>query len=430
MCMEFGLSVLLLNIVICGGLIRINSYIKLYFAIKPKYIMQIPGEIESLILSFLHPYYILQYNLTCKRAYLIKDTLNKNQLLLQYCYTNSETFPTIQLKDIVELSLIYDPIPESSRYYESTHCLYEACRRKQVDITPFIHKSVSKITPWIYWKFGYHNELKNFFIYSGNKDIFVSQLLYSLYNIYPEVRDHYVYGLVSSNYDWEIIMQHIPEFITPIEKVKLYLSSIKLGWNGQNTRVFLHLLEIISKADDSEFDQVQILIKDMIDLDITIERRLVQGVAIHPKLKLIVKHLQPQYADMIDHIETSIITPKHRGVHYLSAGRYIDYMKWKLQGHEFKYGEENSWSGKHIHIWKLSYGILAVGSKSNECNCQASISKLKKDINLNTDDRLFLQLSKSSLGISCYNSKLLEVTLVSGNKIILEGNMITDCCSE
>jgi len=97
-------------------------------------------DINYRILSQNHPFYIYGY---CKN---LPDFCNElgYELLQIWVWpslsTNqiAEMLPEIDYEDVISLALIYTPIPESVKYYDSLHLLYYACMKNVDDIKPFL----------------------------------------------------------------------------------------------------------------------------------------------------------------------------------------------------------------------------------------------------------------------------------------------------
>jgi len=73
--------------------------------------MNLPTEIERHILSFVHPYHLNAYSQTCKLSHEICLSLLP-ELLTRHCNTNEK----LSFANLIELSLIYSPIPEMRVY--------------------------------------------------------------------------------------------------------------------------------------------------------------------------------------------------------------------------------------------------------------------------------------------------------------------------
>lgn len=105
-----------------------------------------PPEINYNILSRNHPFY------NYKRCREIPVQCNEigYEILQTWIWPLLSTneiqnmLPNITYDDVVALSLIYNPIPESIRYYDSLHLLYYACERNSEDVISFVIDIPSK----------------------------------------------------------------------------------------------------------------------------------------------------------------------------------------------------------------------------------------------------------------------------------------------
>lgn len=105
-----------------------------------------PPEINYRILSQNHPFY--NYKL-CKEIVVQCNEIGY-EILQTWVWPSLSTneiekmLPNITYDDVVALALIYNPIPESVRYYDSLHLLYYACLKGNDDISPFVSLIPSK----------------------------------------------------------------------------------------------------------------------------------------------------------------------------------------------------------------------------------------------------------------------------------------------
>lgn len=141
--------------------------------------MDIP-EINYKIISYLHPYYLQTYCLSNKELTNKCDSYLYDLLQIWVMPDKSTRdislyFPNITLKQVVDLALVYYPIPESVGKYDLYTLLYHACRTNQSDLSYLFNGymidritwdsrgSGAKIIGWIAYKFGRIDVLDSFY---------------------------------------------------------------------------------------------------------------------------------------------------------------------------------------------------------------------------------------------------------------------------
>lgn len=127
--------------------------------------MELPIDIDYIIRSKLHPYYNLGY---CSSNLELKERCesNKYYMLKEWVYPDfstsalQEKFPNLTYNDVVELALVYNPIPESVKFYDRYTLFYHACRIGQEDPVTYLrineryYQDIDVLTiGWICYKF-------------------------------------------------------------------------------------------------------------------------------------------------------------------------------------------------------------------------------------------------------------------------------------
>lgn len=122
--------------------------------------MEITDIIEEIV-QHLHPYHITLYLTINKKHYQLLREWKYNIVQRWICplWTLEQAknmFPILSSKDVVELALFYNPIPESMGKFDNFSLFYHACRTNSTDPTIFCEPDPSDISVmgWICYKFG------------------------------------------------------------------------------------------------------------------------------------------------------------------------------------------------------------------------------------------------------------------------------------
>lgn len=102
-------------------------------------------DINYQLLKQQHPYYSSGL---CSSSRFINETCeeSKYDLLQVWVYPElsisqiKDKFPRISFDDVVKLSLVYNPIPESSQYYDNLTLFYHSCKMNQENPQIFLDK--------------------------------------------------------------------------------------------------------------------------------------------------------------------------------------------------------------------------------------------------------------------------------------------------
>ena len=115
-------------------------------------------DINYNILSRIHPYYLVNYLLTCKSNKLLCEQLKYN--FLREWVINEKLddiyllLPQVSFRDIVELSLFYSPIPESIGKFDRNSLFYSACKHKYYNPEYYLGEEISiPSVSWACYKF-------------------------------------------------------------------------------------------------------------------------------------------------------------------------------------------------------------------------------------------------------------------------------------
>jgi len=127
----------------------------------------LPYDTQVLILESDHPYYIQNY---CKTGQEFNDVCKDSiyPLLRKWCYPGSsieeirQVLPNATIADVINLSLAYSPIPESTKYWDRVTLVHNACSQNYTleEIIPLIGRIMNDDgvnfhpIPWICYKFG------------------------------------------------------------------------------------------------------------------------------------------------------------------------------------------------------------------------------------------------------------------------------------
>lgn len=295
----------------------------------------LPREIEVHILTFLHPYYVSRYLSTCKQSLSIRplllsclakkyifSPLERIYLTKKYCNTqeihilpkveNVFTWEILSLPEIIELSLIYNPIPISVKYYDSAHLLYYACVNNQADIMPYLQDNISEVMWAILWKYVRYKEMA--ILYERGKLTTPVSIVYfgSMVKLYPhEFNEKVRVRIGKIKIRGSITMYN---FMTYYERMLLLISYLELS-------VFRMSLP---RWERNEF---QYLTNEQID---SLHSRF--GLQYEHNPNKAVKE-EKEYNVLID-IDT--LPENKRGIYYLTSGHYLEYVLWRR-----RYGKEH-----------------------------------------------------------------------------------------
>jgi len=109
-----------------------------------------PTEINYNIISKLHPYYLRPYCLVNTQSKLSCDISLADiaQIWIWPSLSLKDIRirnPNLTLSDVVELALVYSPIPESVNYYDKVTLFTHACKRN-IDPKPFLTDDVNLLS--------------------------------------------------------------------------------------------------------------------------------------------------------------------------------------------------------------------------------------------------------------------------------------------
>ena len=104
-------------------------------------------ELNYVVISAMHPYYMNGY---CKASmYTIEECEdNKYWLLQKWVWPDKsvgeiqQALPNIKFSHVVELVLVYNPIPESLQYYDGITLFYHSCRIGNPDSVRYLNSAV------------------------------------------------------------------------------------------------------------------------------------------------------------------------------------------------------------------------------------------------------------------------------------------------
>lgn len=124
-----------------------SEKLSLFVKVLSKDINMLPSDINYEIIRNQHPYYS---NNLCLTNSLTKTQCerNKYEVLQLWVLPNlsiseiKELLPNIKFSHVVELALVYNPIPESKNYYDYLTLFYHACRVGNLNPLSYLYKDM------------------------------------------------------------------------------------------------------------------------------------------------------------------------------------------------------------------------------------------------------------------------------------------------
>jgi hypothetical protein len=166
----------------------------------------LPSEINFEIIKGSHPYYAQKLCATDKIMLKYCET-NKYEILQLWCYPFLSTkelmirLPNVTWKQIVEMSLMFHPLPESIGKWDPITLFYYACKEGQNDPNQYLVDSekyllgYNYLPLWIIYKFNRLDLLKN-----NQRESYIDLLIKVKLNLSYDLSD---YGLTREKYDLE-----------------------------------------------------------------------------------------------------------------------------------------------------------------------------------------------------------------------------------
>lgn len=126
----------------------------------------LPNDIQSELLVNMHPYYASSL-CNINKFQLDKCENNKYKVFKKWCYPNmtinelKSVLPNLTFGNVVEIALLFHPIPESLSYWDRETLYYHACLNEQPDADDYIrpiidnkdHQLSTISALWIAYKF-------------------------------------------------------------------------------------------------------------------------------------------------------------------------------------------------------------------------------------------------------------------------------------
>jgi len=121
-------------------------------------LIDLPNDIQRLIMENNHPYYMRGYYMSNSQTYSLFER-EKDNLLRIWCNETEKREYDLDLNQLVDLALVYHPIPESVHYWDRITLFYYACKNNYSHpddiLTGFFPGDDDNIEyiPWICYKF-------------------------------------------------------------------------------------------------------------------------------------------------------------------------------------------------------------------------------------------------------------------------------------
>lgn len=326
--------------------------------------MDLLSEIVDIIVSYLHPYHRNQYRLTCKHAYS-STSINEN----------------------IELSLIYNPIPESLQYYDPLHCLYYALKSCS-DINIFLNNlkdisvKVAIIIGALLFEFKKEDHL--LLLSETHKHAFVFRSILHAYsisffqakpqwNIIPNIYESIIHELSGRDL-WKLFA-----FMTPLNQVFLLgsLTIVDTIPFGIGSLPYRQTKKCLGRLRNEELPAAKFFLnKHFPTFHVNTERsasnELVtcnQGLLSLPSTPFSIDEENSYHKARIRELPES-----QQGMYWIFSGFYDEYVKWKQNGNKFTFVTSHNIFVRGYHCIKFEdrfidkpTSILGITSYNNEC---------------------------------------------------------------
>lgn len=324
----------------------------------------LPPEINYNIISRNHPFYnyklCTEIPVQCNEiGYEILQSwiwpsLSINQI--------QSMLPNITYDDIVALSLIYNPVPESIRYYDSLHLLYYACLKDNDDILPFVSLIPSKnflTVANIALKFS-RNEIIHLFLTRSDIDYkaiekleFIDEMIRLKNKEKVNLKQPFTFNdliLPIAMWSWEELAENIVilSILNPTFQPSL---SALFGLNKINSP------NIINSIHYQQAYEISNHIDNVTDIMNKYNRRL-------PPTLGKLNELQIQKTKFLLNYESSLQPlTKDSGKYYIESGMYTEYINWRNEGNKLdKYDSSTGVSILGVPSRNLKYARVYGGS--------------------------------------------------------------------
>lgn len=144
----------------------INNISKNTFSDNQTFVSLLPEDVHNEIIDNSHPYYLTNY-CSVNKDFQKLCQVRLYHMLKRWCFPSltineiKEILPSPSMNDVIILSLVYSPIPESVKYWDKVTLFYYACVNQYPNPDDYLIFEGNKpenilnmdIIPWICYKF-------------------------------------------------------------------------------------------------------------------------------------------------------------------------------------------------------------------------------------------------------------------------------------
>lgn len=328
-----------------------------------EYAFSVP-EISYRIFQSNHPYYMRSIYAT-NNTLLQQCNSNKYEILQGWVYPElnvnqiRKKLPIITFADVVDLALVYNPIPESINYYDYYTLFFHACKQNQPYPEHYIFKlgnpqDISKYRDintflWICYKFNRIDiidrwlnipELDDRVMELFNK--IRSILLAKLDNNYSTNIGFIITGTFCKLLDLSMMFTHneLLEVLIIISKLTRNVGKKPIDYILGTNTVPIDRNNVISKFTVSlahhmnKQDMLKVISKYYPDVKTMPDIKYPTfDISESPLFSYENRSTLPKLYFKQDTWVNRYITKANAGIYYVTSGLYVDYINWKREGH-------------------------------------------------------------------------------------------------
>lgn len=306
-------------------------------------------DINYEIIRKSHPYYNIGYCESSKLTSYVCDD-SKYELLHIWVYPElnilslKAKFPNIHYRDVVELALVYNPIPESIKYYDRYTCFYYSCLRKHThpeiyllfeENEEYLHDNS---VLWICYKFLRMDVLevilKQFTDREENEEVLAHIEMFAnmislkqggelIYDKNPYDSLDIANRAVMFTYTELIEIFVILSLCNTEEDYYGYLLGRERPDTPEELKNYLFVNTVAAQVNKQEIQSIiSVYYPDVIipsDVKYVSDGSLALGIEVIGPVSL---HKHPELID-------KCIPIQYRGVYYITSGRIDDYINWR-----------------------------------------------------------------------------------------------------
>lgn len=337
----------------------------------PLSISILPEDIQFQIIDNTHPYYLTGYCSTDKYFQSLCGS-QSYQMLKKWCFPSltineiKKILPSPSLQDIITLSLVYSPIPESVKYWDRVTLFYYACEKQYTNPEEYLifegetvrNLLYMDIIPWICYKFNRLDILEKAnrnepVSYRVNGEIFkkkpiptIGQFTYGslLIALTKHKSGLDVHSLANQNYSDVFdskFMEFLPRLMNTLMNYEEIIDTILFmrSYTNKTYSSYLILINGYAKQDYISPEKAciihsakmigkervqQLMTKYNLNDEIRIDYN---AYNLEDSLYDIMERLR--YLQKSDSVDNISISDNDKAVYYLSSGNFPKYLKYK-----------------------------------------------------------------------------------------------------